>query len=169
MLVIRHAIAEDRVEFARSGKPDEERPLTSVGRSRMERASRGLQSIVPTIDLIASSPLERAKQTADVVAAVYGKPSVQIVSALSGGGDLGGIAEWLNTQREREVVALVGHEPDLSALISYLLTGVSSAAIAMKKGAACLLEFDADVEPGKAVLRWFLAPKHLRAIGDSHA
>ena len=169
VLVIRHAIAEDRIEFARSGKSDDERPLTDEGRRRMEQAARGLRNLVPSVGVIASSPLKRAKQTADVVAAEYEATPVEIVPALSGDGDLEGVVAWLRSQPAEQTVALVGHEPDLSTLISHLLTGSSSADIAMKKGAVCLLEFAGDVEPGAATLRWLLAPKQLRAIGRPDA
>jgi len=169
LLIIRHAIAENRAEFARSGKPDEERPLTSEGRQRMEQAAQGLVRVIANIDLLASSPLERAMQTAEIIGEAHGKLPVEVASILSGAGDLDGIVRWLSEKRDAETIALVGHEPDLSGLISYLLTGTCSAAVAMKKGAACLLEFDGGAEPGKAILRWFLAPKQLRAIGGSHA
>jgi phosphohistidine phosphatase len=169
VLVIRHAIAEDRVEFAKSGKSDNERPLTAEGKRRMERAASGLRELVPTIDVVASSPLVRAKQTADIVAAAYGGKAVEIVPALSGDGNLKGVVAWLGSQDVQQTVALVGHEPDLGMLVSYLLTDTTSMAIALKKGAVCLLEFDAPVEPGAATLRWFLAPKQLRAIGDAGA
>jgi len=169
VLIVRHAIAEDRIAFAKSGKSDDERPLTAEGHSRMQRAARGLRSLVPTIDLIATSPLKRARQTADIVAAEYETKPVKTVPPLSGDGDLDGVIDWLGRQGAGLTVALVGHEPDLSTLISHLLTGTSSAAVTMKKGAVCLLEFEGEVKAGAAVLRWLLAPKQLRAIGGSDA
>ena len=169
ILIVRHAIAENRAEFARSGRPDAERPLTTEGRRRMEQAAQGLVRVIASIDLLASSPLERALQTATIIGEAHGKLPVEVASVLSGDGDLDGIVRWLNEHHDAATIALVGHEPDLSSLISYLLSGTGSTAVAMKKGAACLLEFDDSVEPGKAVLRWFLAPKQLRTIGGSHA
>ena len=135
----------------------------------MEAAALGLRRIVPALDVIASSPLVRARQTAEIVAAAYETVPIESVSALSGEGKLDAIVQWVASRRTKETVALVGHEPDLSALISYLLANTTSVAISMKKGAVCLLEFDADVKPGMAVLRWFLAPKQLRAIGGARA
>lgn len=169
ILVVRHAIAADRVEFALSGESDDERPLTPEGRTRMERAARGLVRTLGSIDLLASSPLKRAMQTATIVGEAYGGLPVEIASVLSGGGDLDAIVRWLEEHRDEETIALVGHEPDLSGLISYLLTGSRSTAIVMKKGAACLLECDELVKPGQATLRWFLAPKQLRAMGGADA
>ena len=74
VLVIRHAIAEDRDVFARTEKDDDERPLTDEGRKKMARGAQGLHTLVPKLDLIASSPLVRAQQTAAIVAMVCGPP-----------------------------------------------------------------------------------------------
>jgi len=65
LLLIRHAIAEDRFEFARTGQSDYYRPLTERGRARMARGATGLRTLVPDIDVLATSPLTRAVQTAE--------------------------------------------------------------------------------------------------------
>ena len=135
----------------------------------MEQAARGLVRSMASIDLLVSSPLKRAVQTATIIGDAYGELPVEIASVLSGGGDLDAIVHWLDEHHGPETIALVGHEPDLSGLISYLLTGSRSTAVVMKKGATCLLEFEEDVKPGKAILRWFLSPKQLRAIGGANA
>ena len=57
LLLIRHAIAEDRFEFSRTGKSDYYRPLTERGRTRMARGAAGLRTLVPEIDVLATSPL----------------------------------------------------------------------------------------------------------------
>ncbi|HXO29620.1 MAG TPA: histidine phosphatase family protein, partial [Thermoanaerobaculia bacterium] len=72
LLIVRHAIAEDSEEFARTGKDDRLRPLTDEGRKRMKQAARGLKTQVPEIDLLATSPLTRAAQTGAVIDTVYG-------------------------------------------------------------------------------------------------
>ena len=59
LLLIRHAIAEEREDFARTGKDDGLRPLTDDGRKKMKQAARGLRGLVPDIDLLATSPLTR--------------------------------------------------------------------------------------------------------------
>lgn len=169
VLVVRHAIAEDRDVFAKTGKPDTERPLTAEGTKRMEAAARGLARIVPTLDVVASSPLVRARQTAEVIAAAYGGLVVAQLPLLKPTLNADAVIRWLNDQADGAAVAVVGHEPDMGMLVSYLLTGVDTATIEMKKGAVCLLEFDGAVAAGDAVLRWFLAPKHLRAIGAARA
>src|SRR5262249_31041428 len=72
LLLIRHAIAEEREDFARTGKDDRLRPLTDEGRKRMKQAARGLLETLPEIDLLATSPLTRAAQTGAIVDSVYG-------------------------------------------------------------------------------------------------
>ncbi len=164
LLVIRHAIADDRATFARSGKSDDERPLTAQGRRRMERSARGLRTVVPAIDVLATSPLVRAVETAEIVAAAYGGARIERVSALAPGAGPDVVAQWLAKQRARGTVAVVGHEPDLSMLVSYLLSGTPGGLVELKKGAACLLEFPGKAKPGEAMVRWLLAPRHLRAL-----
>ena len=84
VLVVRHAIAEQREEFARTGKDDSQRPLTHDGRRKMRRGAVGLRAVVPAIDVLATSPLLRAVQTAEILAAVYnGRNMVTVKGALS--------------------------------------------------------------------------------------
>src|SRR5258706_16007485 len=72
LLVVRHARAEDREAFAATGQPDSERPLTAKGIRRMKKAARGLHTLVSSIDLLATSPLRRAVETARIMADLYG-------------------------------------------------------------------------------------------------
>ena len=71
LLIIRHAIAEDRDAFAKTGKPDDLRPLTSEGRAKMIRCAEGLHVIAPEISVLASSPRTRAHETAEIVGREY--------------------------------------------------------------------------------------------------
>src|SRR5690349_1646647 len=73
IVVVRHAIAVAPEEFVSADRPDEARPLTAKGRRRMRRAARGLHRLVPTLDLLAASPYRRAQETAEIVAAAYGR------------------------------------------------------------------------------------------------
>ncbi len=169
LLVVRHAIAEDRDAFAATGRNDDERPLTEEGARRMAAGAGGLLRVVPELDVIASSPLVRAVQTADILAKAYGHEDVERVPALAPGGDFDAVVDWLERHDPATAVAVVGHEPDLSELVSYLLVHASAPIFSFKKGAACLLEFEGKIGPGEADLRWLLAPKHLRALGGDDA
>ena len=169
LVVVRHAIAEDRDGFARTGRDDDERPLTEDGRRKMERAARGLVRLVPKLDALCSSPLVRAVQTAEIVAAAYGAIDVEQVSVLSGGSSPQEVVAWLQGRKAADTVAIVGHEPDLSTLVSFLLAGTDDAFIEMKKGAVCLLEFSGKPAAGEAILRWSVAPRQLRMLGGAGA
>lgn len=163
LVVIRHAIAEERETFAATGRPDAERPLTDRGTRRMRRGVRGLVSVLPAIDRLVSSPYVRARQTADLVAEPYGV-AVETHEILTPGHGPDAVAAWLAEAGGASTLAIVGHEPDLSALVSYLLSGVHDPAVELKKGAACLLDV-AEPARGGATLCWLLAPKQLRRLG----
>ena len=164
LLVVRHAIAEERIDFAKTGKSDFYRPLTERGRDRMARAASGLHSIVPDLELLASSPLTRALQTADIIAEEYGDMSIEQVESL-GSGNSHEFLGWLRKSLQGGTTAIVGHEPMLGEWTSWLLSGQMSDFVLFKKGAACLLEFPGPVQPGGAYLVWSLAPAQLRRLG----
>ena len=156
LLLIRHAIAQDRFEFARTGQSDYYRPLTDRGRSRM--------ALVPEIDVLATSPLTRAVQTAEIVAEAYDGLRLEHADSLATG-DGQAFLEWLGECGPEEVVAAVGHEPHMSDWAAWMLTGGWHDFAVVKKGSAMLLEFPSSLEPGTARLHWFLAPAQLRRLG----
>jgi phosphohistidine phosphatase len=162
LLVIRHAIAQTREEFA--GDDDAVRPLTADGRRQMKRAAKGLRYVVADIDLLGSSPLLRAMQTAEIVADAYGGADITTVTALEPGSAPETFVTWLRKQREAEVVAVVGHEPHLGTLVTWLLTGLDEPRVPLKKGGACMLDFTALPRKGGATLRWALTPAVLRRL-----
>jgi phosphohistidine phosphatase len=164
LVVVRHAIAEDREAFARSHKDDAGRPLTADGRRKMERAALGLKQVVPELDLLAASPYKRAVDTAEIIAKAYGAATVERVVELAPGAGVDRVVGWLAGQASRGTIAVVGHEPDLSQLVCALLAGANGPFLELRKGAACLLEFPGPVGRAAATLDWFLGPKHLRRI-----
>ena len=163
LLLIRHAIALERDEFARTGKDDALRPLTDDGRKRMKLAARGLRELVPDIDLLATSPLTRAAQTGAILDSVYGGLKEAEIAELSPGGSPQGFLAWLKRQKAG-TVAVVGHEPDLSRLATWLLTGKEGCFLAFRKGGAALLELSGKPAPGGAKLLWALTPAQLRSL-----
>jgi phosphohistidine phosphatase len=165
LLVIRHAVADPRAEFAATGRPDDERPLTKAGRAKMQQGARGLLRVVPRIALLATSPLVRARQTARIVSAAYDGLDVEETDVLRPDAANSAFLAWARERRDRPLVAVVGHEPHLSSLVSWLLTGDPRSILQLKKGAACLLELGATPRRGGALLLWALAPAHLRALG----
>jgi len=167
LLVIRHGVAEEREEFAASGKDDSLRPLTKEGRWKMERGAKALRHALPSLNVIATSPYTRAAQTAKIVAAAYDDVDVERLDALTPDGRPQAFLTWLRGRESDDRVAAVGHEPHLGSLVYWLLTGEAiEGRISMKKGGACLLELDPKSRAGKATLIWSLTPSLLRRLDD---
>jgi phosphohistidine phosphatase len=166
LLVIRHAVAEDRDDFAASGRDDSERPLTDEGREKMRRGAEALRRLAPRIDLLASSPYTRALQTAELVAKAYGRrrDEIELVESLTPETPFERFQSWLQRQSKASVIALVGHEPHLGMLVTWLMSGLREPRVELKKGGACLLEFDGQPGPGVGVMRWLLTAGQLREL-----
>jgi phosphohistidine phosphatase len=166
LLVIRHGVAEEAEAFAATGMDDSRRPLTKAGTRKMKEVAAGLRVIVETLDVIGASPLVRAQQTAEIVAKVYGDLPVSTLQALSPGSDPSDLVDWLgeHASAEAEVVAIVGHEPHLGMLVTWLMTEARGSRVAMSKGGAALLEFSSRVAAGSGTLQWLLTGSQLRRI-----
>ena len=163
LLIIRHGQAGDREEFASSGQPDELRPLTGEGAREMKDVARALRRIVSAVDVLASSPLVRARQTAEIVSREYGVPVVE-TEALEPEAPFEDFEAWCRHSAKGEVTAAVGHEPHLSGLVAWLIGRSGDARLALKKGGACLIEFEAIPKPGGGTLIWLLAPRVIRRL-----
>jgi phosphohistidine phosphatase len=167
LLVIRHGVAEERETFEATGQDDSLRPLTKEGRWKMERVAKGLRRLLPSVNLIATSPFTRALQTAKIVADEYGKARIESLDALTPDGRPQTFMTWLRGRDADERVAAVGHEPHLGSLVSWMVTGEAvEGRIALRKGAACLLQFDDRPRMGKARLIWSLPPGILRRVTE---
>ena len=166
LLVVRHSIAENRETFSRVEKDDDLRPLTEVGRKKMARGARGLRTLVPALDMIASSPLVRAQETAAIVAKAYGISVGETTPVLEPDAPLAQFLKWIGAHEDREVIAVVGHEPHLSALVTWLISGVDDSRLVLKKGGACLLEFTGRPHRAGAVLHWLHTPATLRQLAE---
>ena len=164
LLVVRHAIAGTREEWARTGKPDTLRPVTAEGRRKMRRAARGLARIVRAPDLLATSPLARAAQTAEIVADGFGIGPAEATDVLAPSASRQALLAWLRERHDRELVAIVGHEPNLGQAVSWLVAARAEGVITLRKGGACLLEFGDEIAAGKGTLRWALTPAQLRRL-----
>jgi phosphohistidine phosphatase len=167
LLIVRHAIAEDRLEFAKREVDDGERPLTAKGIERMRAGTRGLKRVIERVDVLATSPLMRARQTADVLQEGLGAPKPMVVEQLTPGRDPEELADWLGLLPAEATVAAVGHEPDLSELVGWLTTGEAHSLVELKKGGACLLAIPGSPCAGGATLEWLLPPRLMRLLGGS--
>ena len=168
ILIVRHAVAEER-EMAAGGsggaRADRQRKLTDDGRKKFRKAAEALAELVPDLALVATSPYVRTRETADLLAAAYGKaPVVSELADLAPDGEAPGVVRFAAAQKSLPALACVGHEPGLSALAAYLLTGREKSVLELKKGGALLLDFPARVAAGAATLVWHLAPGMLRDL-----
>jgi len=166
LLIVRHAIAQDRRLYATSNKNDDLRPLTPKGCRRMGVIARGLRRLEPGVEQLATSPLVRAVQTAEILAETFGASAPLQAPVLAPGSGPRNVGRWLATQTDNALLALVGHEPDLSQLVSWLTTGTTGGCVRFKKGAAGLLECRSPLEAGACRLCWLLTPRQLRMLAD---
>ena len=163
LYLLRHGIAED----APPGGDDRTRRLTPRGRARLAVAARGLLTVRVELDVILTSPLPRAAETAAIVAAAYPRgPSPHELPALAPGVPPAETLQALRPWSRHDEVMLVGHEPGLSRLASLVLTGAPDRlAIDLKKGGCIAIEVEKLVPPAGATLRWLLTARQLRRLG----
>ncbi len=168
LLLLRHGIAEERSPEL----PDRTRALTDRGRQRTRAVLERALALGLVADQMLSSPLTRARQTAEIARSVGLAPSLELSEALEPGHDplpllvtalaamapaRSGGAE-LSPQRRR--LLLVAHEPDLGLLAARLL-GATPGAIELRKAGLALLSLPAGPTPGSARLRLLLSPRSL--------
>ena len=164
LLIVRHADAGDAEEFAKTGQPDSMRPLSSKGRKQIRIAAKALLELVPDVSLIVTSPYVRAVETHDALCAVYGKKvDSASTDTLEPERSPDAFSKWLHP-RDEDVIAAVGHEPHLSTLVTWFMTGADESRVQLKKGGACLLDFEDQPAKDRATLRWLLTPKQLAAM-----
>jgi phosphohistidine phosphatase len=161
LYLVRHAIAAERGD---EWPDDSKRPLTTQGIARFKECVKGLAALDVVVDEVFTSPLIRAKQTAEVLAAaVSGKPSVKLLEALAPGHTGSTVMSNLAKQAKRRRIALVGHEPDLGELAAHLLG--AQRAIPFKKGGICRIDVETLTSRRAGSLIWFATPKMLRRLG----
>jgi phosphohistidine phosphatase len=163
--IMRHGIAaEPAPEMS-----DADRALTAEGVRKTERVAVGLQRIGVKPDVILSSPLRRAEETARLVTDVL-RPnaSIELFPPLAGGFAVEDVVKGLRPHRQARELLLVGHQPDLGHLASYLLTGSANLApLPFKKAGVAAIELSALPPRSAGLLQWFLTPGQLRDIASS--
>jgi len=165
LYLVRHAVAFDPDET--QWPDDRHRPLTPEGEKRFRRAARGLTELMPSVDLVLSSSYARAWRTAELLEKEASWPKPIVCEALEPGRAPAEVLQALQQYTSSESVALVGHEPNMHELASYLLTAdTGHAQLEFRKGGVARLELPEDLRPGAARLRWLLPPRVLRAIAS---
>jgi phosphohistidine phosphatase len=135
-------------------KPDDERPLTDFGKKEVRQVAKFLNRLKVKPDLVVTSPLPRALQTAEVAAEQL-KTKLRQDEALEPGFGISELSTVLKRHRSK-VLMLVGHEPDFSRVIS-ALTG---AFLKLSKAGVALIDIDPETEKGR--LLWLFPPKFAR-------
>jgi phosphohistidine phosphatase len=159
------------VRHGKAGLPgpaagDPERELTEQGKEEIEGIARWLASRRIAFDIIATSPLVRARETADIISNILGLEDRQTLwKSLSAGGDPFRAYREVVHQHEGSVILLVGHEPMLSLLISMFITGDQDASISLAKGGiAKIRNVIIEGDQARGELHWLLTPKQVLSM-----
>jgi phosphohistidine phosphatase len=164
IFILRHGIAVER------GTPgfenDSQRPLTPKGKRQLRKTAAAMKKMDMSFDLILSSPHERAKRTAKIIAEnLKLKRRLKFSDALKPDGDVKILIRQLNElEPAPENILLAGHEPHLSRLISLLVTGDTQLQVDFKKGALCKLEIEKLRASQCAQLAWLLTPRQMKLM-----
>jgi phosphohistidine phosphatase len=162
LYLVRHGIAVPR--GSADVPNDAARPLTENGVERFRRCVRGLKRLKIEADEVWSSPLVRARQTAEIVSEGFPKAAVRVEQILGRQGDFEQLIKRLRAHRTRSGIVLVGHEPQLGEFCTYLIGGRRGSGVRLKKGGVACLEVDDLNSPVRGELCWLLTPAQLRGI-----
>jgi phosphohistidine phosphatase len=162
-LFVRHGIAVEREEWDGT---DVDRPLTEEGVRRVRQVAVGLRRLAVRPTVIYASPARRAVDTAQLLHDFLARPSrMELREELLPEASPTDLLRLLRSCSSESCVICVGHEPQLGLAASVLLSGRASESFPLKKAGACLIELLIPVKPGRGLLRWWLTPGQLRAIG----
>lgn len=166
LYIVRHAIAE---EAGTPGYEDDRlRPLTDQGKKKMYKIAKGLKELEVEINLILTSPYLRTVETAKILRKTFDLNKMDVVETehLAPVGYSDRLVNLINEKYiEMENIALVGHEPSLSSLISMLVAGDTDLSLTLKKGGVCRLLVDTLQYGRCATLDWLLFPSQLAELG----
>lgn len=170
LILVRHGRAKGKENWSKQGLKDSDRPLTTKGREDFRLQALGLSLLVGRLERIVTSPYTRCLQTAKILSDELAQSQAPLsLKVLTPGTLSEKVVEELG-KFDRGAIILVGHEPDLSGLIDFLLSSnYKRSWRELKKGSAVKLSFPARIKAGEGRLNWYLKPKALRALGHSFA
>ena len=147
-----------------AGRKDSERALTVTGKQEVEKVAKALQELGIKFDFVATSPLRRAYQTAEIIAKAskVKKGTMEEWSELKPEGKRPELYRRLSQFKQRSSVLVVGHEPYLSTMIREIVFGNRAGNIVLKKAGLARIEITSFQPNIKAELRWLLTPKLLK-------
>lgn len=158
--LIRHGIAVERGICA----TDEERPLTAEGHRKTQQVAKRLRQLSLQFDVILTSPLVRAYQTASILLERGLSKEVVTFDALAPAGEIEAWLTWLDKQQKagNARIALVGHQPDLGMWAEILVWGQAREVMVLKKAGIIGLTLPASGSPiANSSLFWLTSPKLL--------
>ena len=159
---MRHGLAVKKTNIIYD---DKDRPLTEDGIQKIIRETKGLIRMGLDIDLIISSPLKRAMETAIIVASgLRMENKIEILEELSPDTSFNKFMKALEKYENKNKILLVGHEPHLSVTISMIL-GLKNPCIILKKGSICRIDSHTIPPDETANIVWLMQPKGLRLLG----
>jgi phosphohistidine phosphatase len=162
LLIVRHAIAYER--DPKRWPDDDHRPLTPEGKKLARKAAAGLKRIVDPPDAVLVSSLVRARETAEALKDYAGWPEATEVGELAPTEDARKVLTVLRRQRG-SLIAVIGHEPQLSDLIALCLVGEREGLrVDLKKPGVACLTFKSTPAVRGATLKWFVPPRVLRTL-----
>jgi phosphohistidine phosphatase len=163
ILLVRHGLAGSA--NPKAWPDDDLRPLTVKGGKQFGKAALGLRALGLKPMRILTSPAERTRQTAELLAEAMKLKTDSMLAApeLHHGTPPGKAMAKLSRMRLPRSIALVGHQPWLGEFLSLLIDGSESARIGLDKGGACLVEADA-LGKGKGELVWLMTQDQLAAL-----
>ncbi|TKB91800.1 MAG: hypothetical protein E8D41_10015 [Nitrospira sp.] len=166
-VLLRHGIAVERDEWEGT---DGDRPLTARGAKRVAQAAIGLSRLDVQPTHVFSSPLIRAIETANIVhSSLPVCPALHVVDELLPDASPHRLLSILRKLPPESCVLCIGHEPQLGMAASVFLSGRGSPSFPLKKSGACLIELSLPTKPGQGILRWWLTPGQLRAMGKGRS
>jgi phosphohistidine phosphatase len=165
LFILRHGEAGKTIP---SGSTDSKRPLTVTGEKEMVIISKALRKMGVRLDVILTSPLKRARQTADIVAKEFkAQNKLRQMRELSPEGDKKALYQNLSSFKEGTTILLVGHSPYLSEMVSEIVSDDSSVRLDLKKGGIMRIRVTAAAPKLKGELRWLISPRLSRLISKT--
>ncbi len=162
LYIVRHS---DAVPSGTPGVAEDDRPLTEKGIKKMREVARGLSVIDVRPDLILSSPLPRAKCTAEIIVEELGGGiPLKLTDTLAPSGSRSALYRELRADRKLSALMIVGHQPSLGEIAGEIAWGTAEHYLELKKGGACALEVGRLDPTPAGTLLWLLTPAVSRQI-----